>query len=168
LPVDAHPEVQAELGAVAGLDGTDDFAATHGLANVERREYGLVAGNHVPRMFDRQHVSVDQEPRIVHHSIRRRVHVAGRGDVDSPVPGGIRRRGSDERADDPVASSNRPRPVRAHAHRVRPSDLRGHCGRNERRGNRCDANQCGEGDENWDRETFSALHPIILATSRHR
>jgi hypothetical protein len=51
--------VQAQLGAVAGLQGTDEFAAGHDVADRERRENGFIAREDAARMGDRQHVPVD-------------------------------------------------------------------------------------------------------------
>jgi hypothetical protein len=44
-----------------GLDDANHFSAGHDIAHVEGRQHRLVARDHVARMFDRQHIAVDDE-----------------------------------------------------------------------------------------------------------
>jgi hypothetical protein len=98
LPVHAHSEVQAQLGAMAGLQRADDLTAGHNFARRQRRENRFIARQDASGMGDRQHVLVHHVAGEVHDAIRGRVDGAAGRDVDAAMPGRIRSRRRDERA----------------------------------------------------------------------
>jgi hypothetical protein len=112
LPVNAYAEVQAQHGAVPGLERADRLSACHGFALRQRRNHGLIAGEHSTGVGDRQHVAVDHEPDEVHDPISRCVHRAARRDIDAAVSGRILRGGRDEGSENLMGSVHGPRPAR--------------------------------------------------------
>jgi hypothetical protein len=145
--VDAYSEVQAKLAAVAGLECSDYFSARDSLAGRQRRENRFVAREDAAGMRDRQHVLVDHKSGEVHDAIRGSIDRATCRDVDAAMPGRVRRRRRDERAEDLVRPAYRPRPAGL--------GCRGGCGGGE--GGR------GEDGEHEPDEKCAAKHPFIVA-----
>jgi hypothetical protein len=112
LAVDANTQVQADLGTVAGLQRPDQFASPDRVAFGQRGANRLVAREDRSRMGDRENIPIYDETDEVHDAISGRIDAAARRDVDPAVSGRIPSRWRQERSQDLVRPTNRPRPTR--------------------------------------------------------
>ena len=106
-----HPEVQAQPGAVPGLEGADHLASAHGRSGRQRGVDRFETREQSAGVPDREHRTIDDHTREVHDAGGRSEHpgVVGR-DVDAAVARRIPRLRGDERAQDRVRGRDRPRP----------------------------------------------------------
>lgn len=146
LAVDAHPDMDALVRAMAALsDDADGVACGQRRACDERRFDRL----------DREHrtlIDPDGEHRPIHHGSREGERSAGgrahrsagrRGYIDSAVPRRVGRGRRPIRTDDPEGPGNGRRPSRPLAR----MDRRRRCGRPGGRRGRPGEEQCGDGRE---------------------
>jgi hypothetical protein len=92
------------------LELPDYLAASHNVASVKCRRDRFVAREQAIGVRDRQHRAVDHHPGKMHYAIGRREDIAGRCDVDAPMPSRVLRRWGDERSKDRMRATHRPVP----------------------------------------------------------
>jgi hypothetical protein len=112
LAVDSHSEMEAQRGAVAGLQGPDRLPASDPLSLRQGRTDRFVARKDATGMSDRQDIAVDDEPDEVHDPVGRRVDETARGDVDAAMPSRILGRWGDEWPHNLMCPTHGPRPAR--------------------------------------------------------
>jgi hypothetical protein len=117
---------------------TDHLACGDGVARPQRRHHRFIARNHAASVGDRKHGPIDHEANEVHDAGGWCEHVARRGDVDASMSGGVGGRGRDERTDDGMFASNRPRPASRNGWHCRTGGF----------GNREQREHCDQQDEN--------------------